>query len=89
VLDSTFVAVVSDDGVGIEPEVLADIFEAFTQGGDWIAQRYGGLGLGLAISKATALAHGGALRAASEGRDRGAQFTLELPLDPDTTGSPS
>jgi two-component system CheB/CheR fusion protein len=81
--DGNFVATVTDDGAGIDPEALPRIFEAFTQGGTWVTQQFGGLGLGLSISKATATAHGGQLRAASEGRDRGAKFTLELPLPPD------
>lgn len=79
-----FVATVTDDGAGIDPEALPRIFEAFTQGGTWVTQQFGGLGLGLSISKATATAHGGQLRAESEGRDCGAKFTVELPLPPMT-----
>jgi two-component system CheB/CheR fusion protein len=82
VKDSTFIATVTDDGVGIDTDTLPRIFDAFTQGGTWVTQQFGGLGLGLSISKATATAHGGKLQAASDGRDRGAQFTLELPLTP-------
>jgi len=79
---NTFIATVTDDGAGIDPDALPRIFDAFTQGGAWVTQQFGGLGLGLSISKATAAAHGGQLRAASDGRDRGAQFTVELPLAP-------
>ena len=70
---------VSDTGIGIEPEVLPKIFRAFEQGDSSLTRRFGGLGLGLAISRSVAEAHGGRLTAASAGKDRGATFTLELP----------
>ena len=75
-----FVLVVSDNGIGIDPTVLPTIFDAFSQGGEWVAREYGGLGLGLAISKATVEAHGGTIEAESGGRGQGATFTVELPL---------
>lgn len=69
-----------DSGIGIEPEYLETIFAAFEQAGERsLRRRFGGLGLGLAISRAIAEAHGGSLVAASEGRDRGSIFTLVLP----------
>ena len=71
---------ISDNGIGIDPTVLPTIFDAFSQGGEWVAREYGGLGLGLAISKATIEAHGGRIKAESEGRGQGATFTIELPL---------
>ena len=71
---------VSDTGIGIGPETLPRIFDAFEQGQRSITRRYGGLGLGLAISKAILELHGGTVSAASEGRDRGASFTVRLPL---------
>jgi len=69
---------VADTGIGIEPSVLAKVFNAFEQGEDSITRRFGGLGLGLAISRSIAEAHGGRLVAASDGKGRGATFTLEL-----------
>ncbi|MBL0727191.1 PAS domain S-box protein [Piscinibacter sp. HJYY11] len=78
--DGRFRIEVSDNGMGIDVEALPRIFEAFIQGGAWVAREFGGLGLGLSISKATVEAHGGTLRAASPGRGLGATFTLELPL---------
>lgn len=78
-----FVMTVQDDGMGIAPEALTRIFDAFVQAGPGVAQAYGGLGLGLSISRAAAEAHGGTLRAASDGPGRGATFTLELPLEHD------
>ena len=71
---------VSDTGIGIEPAALPKIFRAFEQGDSSLTRRFGGLGLGLAISRAVAEAHGGRLTAASAGKDRGATFTLELPM---------
>ncbi|MDN3922333.1 PAS domain S-box protein [Roseateles violae] len=70
---------VSDNGVGIDADALTHIFDAFTQEGPWVAREFGGLGLGLAISKASVDAHGGSLRASSPGRGQGATFTVELP----------
>jgi PAS domain S-box-containing protein len=71
---------ISDTGRGIEPDAMPDIFLAFKQGDESIAREYGGLGLGLAISKATVEALGGSIAAISEGRGRGATFTVKLPI---------
>ncbi|HEY7215632.1 MAG TPA: ATP-binding protein [Thermoanaerobaculia bacterium] len=71
---------IADTGIGIEPEVLPRIFEAFEQTGRRITRRFGGLGLGLAVSRAIVDLHGGSLTAASAGRDRGSTFTVRLPL---------
>ncbi len=74
---------VTDTGHGLTPEELARIFDAFAQG-DHIKgpshHRFGGLGLGLAISRTLVELHRGTIRASSEGRDRGATFEIELPL---------
>ncbi|HEV8581418.1 MAG TPA: PAS domain S-box protein [Thermoanaerobaculia bacterium] len=82
---------VSDSGIGIEPDALPRIFDAFEQTDRSITRKFGGLGLGLAVSRAIVDLHGGRLTAASEGRDRGATFTVRLPLggaleDLDETG---
>jgi CheY-like chemotaxis protein len=69
---------VADDGVGIEPDYLPHLFDAFVRGYGAAASHTHGLGLGLAISRSIAEAHGGTLRSASDGRDRGATFRLEL-----------
>src|SRR3954463_1217318 len=71
---------VEDTGIGIEPDVLSGIFDAFQQGELAITRRFGGLGLGLAISKAIVELHGGNLSAASDGRGRGAKFAVRLPV---------
>jgi HAMP domain-containing protein/signal transduction histidine kinase len=67
---------VADSGLGIEPESLPRIFDAFEQGG---RTQLGGLGLGLAISKALVEAHKGTITAQSAGRNKGATFTLVFP----------
>jgi two-component system CheB/CheR fusion protein len=71
---------VNDSGIGIEPEALPRVFNAFEQVERSITRQFGGLGLGLAISKALVEMHGGKIDAHSEGRDRGATFRVRLPL---------
>jgi PAS domain S-box-containing protein len=72
---------IADSGIGIDPVAMPHIFDAFEQGRTRSPRRTGGLGLGLAISKAIAEMHGGTLTAASAGQDQGAAFTLSLPCD--------
>jgi len=69
---------VRDTGIGMEPELMQRIFDPFEQGNRSFERRFGGLGLGLAISKSLAQAHGGTLTAQSEGRDRGSTFILSM-----------
>ena len=71
---------VRDTGVGIEPELLPRVFDAFEQGDTKITRQFGGLGLGLAICKAIMDLHRGMIRAQSDGPGRGATFTIVLPL---------
>jgi two-component system CheB/CheR fusion protein len=73
------VAEISDSGIGIEPAALSRIFNAFEQA-ERTARRFGGLGLGLAISKTLIELHGGTIAAASAGEGQGATFTVRLPL---------
>jgi signal transduction histidine kinase/ActR/RegA family two-component response regulator len=68
----------TDTGIGIEPDQMERIFNAFEQGQSSITRRFGGLGLGLAISKAMVSAHGGTIKAESRGKDRGATFIVTL-----------
>lgn len=79
---------VSDTGIGIESSALRRIFDAFEQGEAETARKFGGLGLGLAISKAIVELHGGAIHAESEGAGCGAKFTIELPVSEVTVPSP-
>ena len=68
---------ISDTGRGIDPESLPKIFDAFEQGK---RPQPGGLGLGLAISKALIEAHKGVITAQSPGRDKGSKFTAIFPI---------
>src|SRR5262249_50347472 len=89
---NTLVVEVSDNGIGIDPEVLPKIFDAFEQGDHAMKRKFGGLGLGLAISRSVISAHGGRLTARSPGKDQGSVFTLELATAlapvPDATSPP-
>ncbi len=72
----------TDTGIGIESDKIEKIFNAFEQGQSSITRRFGGLGLGLAISRAMVAAHGGTILAESAGRDRGATFIVTLQTVP-------
>ena len=65
--ETIFTVSVRDTGIGMEPEVMQRIFDPFEQGNRSFEHRFGGLGLGLAISKSLAQAHGGTLTAQSDG----------------------
>jgi signal transduction histidine kinase/CheY-like chemotaxis protein len=73
---------IADTGMGIEQERIDKIFNAFEQGQTSITRRFGGLGLGLSISKALIDAHRGKIRVESPGRDHGSTFSLELKTVP-------
>lgn len=77
---------VSDTGIGIDPAMLPRVFEPFVQAEQPIDRSVGGLGIGLTLSRRLVEAHGGTITAASEGRGRGAQFTVRLPIE--TAGTP-
>ena len=69
---------VTDTGIGIDSDKIGKIFNAFEQGQTSITRRFGGLGLGLAISKAMVDAHRGNIRVESPGKDQGATFIVQL-----------
>jgi len=71
---------VADNGEGIEPQSLERIFDAFEQVERSITRQFGGLGLGLTISKALVKLHDGTITADSRGKGQGATFTVCLPL---------
>jgi PAS domain S-box-containing protein len=73
---------VKDSGIGFEPGSVEKLFQAFEQGGRHITRQFGGLGLGLAITRSIVHAHGGTINAESKGPGKGATFTLEFPLAP-------
>jgi signal transduction histidine kinase/CheY-like chemotaxis protein len=78
--DSQIRLTVTDTGIGIEAEFLPHLFERFTQADSSMTRRHGGLGLGLAIVRHLAELHGGTVSAQSPGRDRGATFSVTLPV---------
>ena len=74
--------IVRDTGIGMGPQTMQRIFNAFEQGEAGITRRFGGLGLGLMLSKALTEAHGGKLTAHSDGPGRGSTFTVEFLICP-------
>jgi signal transduction histidine kinase len=73
---------ISDTGIGIETDKINKIFNAFEQGQSSITRKFGGLGLGLAISKTMVDAHRGKITVESQGKDRGATFAVKLKTVP-------
>ncbi len=76
---------ITDTGIGMTREEIQRIFEAFAQGEharSTGSHQFGGLGLGLSISKMLIKMHDGTIHAHSDGRGKGATFTIELPMTP-------
>ena len=80
--DQEAVVRVEDNGVGIPPEMLPKIFDLFTQVDDTRPMSMGGLGIGLALVKELVALHSGTVQVISEGRDKGSEFTVRIPLSP-------
>ena len=78
--DQDIVLSVEDTGIGISPDFLPYVFDRFTQADGTATRRHGGLGLGMAIVRHLAELHGGTVRADSAGENKGATFTLVLPM---------
>lgn len=78
--DGRIVLRVRDNGIGMTPETVARIFQPFEQGGRDITRTFGGLGLGLVISKRIVELHGGTITAHSAGRGKGSEFLVRLPV---------
>jgi PAS domain S-box-containing protein len=79
---------VEDTGIGIDPEQIDKLFNAFEQGNQNMTRQFGGLGLGLAITKALTDVHGGTVSARSPGAHCGATFTITLPTAAKPPGEP-
>jgi CheY-like chemotaxis protein len=77
--DRQIVLRVRDDGIGISPEMLPQVFDLFSQGGRGLDRAQGGLGIGLAIVKSLVELHGGSVSAHSEGIGKGSEFVAILP----------
>jgi CheY-like chemotaxis protein len=75
-----FVIRVEDTGIGMSPDVVLKVFEAFSQAESSLARSKGGLGLGLALVKGLAELHDGDVGAHSDGINKGSVFTVRLPI---------
>ena len=73
---------VADNGIGIAPDKLEEVFEMFVQLDDSKVTAAGGLGLGLTLARSIVERHGGRLTAHSAGVGKGAEFVVDLPLAP-------
>jgi PAS domain S-box-containing protein len=83
---------VKDEGIGISPQRLPQIFELFNQSDRNLERAQGGLGIGLPLVKSLANLHGGRVEAFSEGGERGSEFVVWLPLlgaEPRQAGTPA
>jgi signal transduction histidine kinase/ActR/RegA family two-component response regulator len=74
-----YVLTVRDDGIGMEPQLVARVFDLFTQAERTPDRSQGGLGLGLALAKSLVELHGGTVHAESRGLGQGSTFTVRLP----------
>ena len=70
---------VRDNGIGIAPDALDQVFDMFSQAGRTSSEAQGGLGIGLTLVKGLVRLHGGNVRALSDGEGRGSEFTITLP----------
>jgi CheY-like chemotaxis protein len=81
--------IVSDTGIGIDPDFLPHVFNRFSQADSSTVRRYSGLGIGLALVRYLIELHGGTVSAASPGVGHGATFTAEMPtMQGKLTGMP-
>lgn len=85
-VESQVEVVVTDSGVGINPEFLPHVFERFRQADGSTTRNYGGLGLGLAIVRHLVELHGGTVAAESAGANKGAVFTVRFPAMVESIG---
>ena len=76
------VASVRDNGLGIPADMLARVFEMFSQVERTLKRAQGGLGIGLTLARTLVEMHGGRIEAHSEGLGRGSEFTVRLPMAP-------
>jgi signal transduction histidine kinase/ActR/RegA family two-component response regulator len=80
VADGTAVVAIRDSGQGIAREFLPHVFDRFRQEDATVTRTHSGLGLGLSLVRHLVELHGGVITAESEGKGRGATFTIRLPL---------
>ncbi|MDM0032187.1 CheR family methyltransferase [Variovorax sp. J22P271] len=80
VVEDEVVVTVADDGIGMEPADIEEMFDMFTQASGTAGHSNGGLGIGLALSRSIVQLHGGHISARSAGPGKGSQFRFTLPL---------
>jgi PAS domain S-box-containing protein len=85
--DDCAVLRVRDSGIGIDADLLPDLFDTFVQGARGSDRAEGGLGIGLSLVRALTELHGGTASAHSDGRGRGSEFSIRLPSAVKTDGS--
>jgi signal transduction histidine kinase/ActR/RegA family two-component response regulator len=78
--DKTLVLVVSDNGIGIAPDMLNSVFDMFVQVDSTLERTNAGLGVGLSLARRLVELHGGTIEARSAGLSRGSEFTVRLPI---------
>lgn len=71
---------VCDNGIGLKPELVPQLFDLFVQGARTVDRQQGGLGIGLSLVKRLTELHGGTVAAHSPGPGLGSRFTVRLPL---------
>jgi diguanylate cyclase (GGDEF)-like protein len=87
--DDSAVITVTDNGIGITPQMLPHVFDAFAQDTHALGFNGVGLGIGLTIARALVRAHGGELVAHSDGISRGSRFVVTLPRVPPAEAAPA
>ncbi|MFC0399598.1 response regulator [Paraburkholderia rhizosphaerae] len=80
VVDGSVAIRITDNGIGIPPAELGDVFNLFMQSADSLSHSEGGLGIGLSLARTLTELHGGSIEARSEGIGRGCEFVVRLPL---------
>ena len=78
--DKTLVLVVSDNGIGIAPDMLNSVFDMFVQVDSTLERTNAGLGVGLSLARRLVELHGGTIEARSAGLNRGSEFSVRLPI---------
>jgi CheY-like chemotaxis protein/two-component sensor histidine kinase len=81
-VESDLELVIVDNGIGITADFLPHVFETFRQSDSTATRSYGGLGIGLSITKHLVELHGGTIEAISDGIGSGASFVVRLPVSP-------
>jgi signal transduction histidine kinase/ActR/RegA family two-component response regulator len=78
--DKTLIVCVADNGIGIAPDMIANVFEMFVQVDSTLERTNAGLGVGLSLARKLVELHHGSIEAKSAGIGRGTEFTVRLPI---------